>query len=88
MAACDRILRLIGLMTTSVAGFFLRTSANLHEADWAEEQISGISYLRFLRELAEGFEMRWPTLRAAIEQIRSLLVTRAAMLCNVTTDTA
>ena len=66
----------------------MRLRANLHEADWAEEQISGISYLRFLRELAEGFEMRWPTLRAAIEQIRSLLVTRAAMLCNVTTDTA
>jgi Zn-dependent M16 (insulinase) family peptidase len=31
---------------------------------------------------------RWPTLRAAIERIRSLLVTRAGMLCNVTIDAA
>jgi presequence protease len=66
----------------------MRLRANLHEADWAEEQTSGISYLRFLRELADGFETRWPTLRAAIERIRSLLVTRAGMLCNVTTDAA
>ena len=32
----------------------MRLRANLHEADWAEEQIGGISYLRFLRELADG----------------------------------
>ena len=34
----------------------MRLRANLHEADWAEEQISGISYLRFLRELAGGVD--------------------------------
>jgi presequence protease len=65
-----------------------RLRANLHEADWAEEHIGGISYLRFLRELADGFETSWPTLRTAMERIRSLLVNRAALLCNVTTDAA
>jgi presequence protease len=66
----------------------MRLRAKLHEADWAEEQIGGISYLWFLRELADGFETNWPTLRAAIERICSLLVTRAGMFCNVTIDAA
>ena len=66
----------------------MRIRANFHEADWAEEQIGGISYLWFLRRLADGFETSWPTLRAAMERIRLLLVTRVGMLCNVTTDAA
>ena len=41
----------------------MRIRANFHEADWAEEQIGGISYLWFLRKLADGFEASWPTLR-------------------------
>jgi presequence protease len=44
--------------------------------------------LRFLRELADEFETSWPTLRTAMERLRSLLVNRAALLCNVTTDAA
>jgi presequence protease len=66
----------------------MRLRAKLHEADWAEENLSGISYLRFLHQLADGFEARWPTVRAAMERIRSLLVNRRALLCNVTTDAA
>jgi len=66
----------------------MRLRANLHEADWAEEQIGGISYLWFLRKLADGFEASWPTLSAAMERIRSLLVTRAGVLWNVTVDAA
>jgi presequence protease len=66
----------------------MRLRANLHEADWAEEQISGTSYLRFLRELADGFEKEWPAVRAAMERIHLLLVNRAALVCNVTTDAA
>jgi hypothetical protein len=56
--------------------------------DWAEERIGGIGYLRFLRKLVDGFETSWPTLKAAMEQMRSLLVTRAGMLCNVTINAA
>ena len=66
----------------------MRLRANFHEADWAEEQTGGISYLWFLHELAEGFEASWPILSAALERIRSLLVTRVGMLCNVTIDAA
>src|ERR1700730_7259499 len=32
----------------------VRLRAHFHEADWANEQINGISYLFFLRELAEA----------------------------------
>jgi Zn-dependent M16 (insulinase) family peptidase len=32
----------------------MRLRANLHEADWVEEQIGGISYLWLLRKLAVG----------------------------------
>ena len=56
--------------------------------DWAEERIGGIGYLRFLRKLVDGFETSWPTLKAAMERMRSLLITRAGMLCNVTIDAA
>ena len=66
----------------------MRLRANLHEADWAEEHIGGISYMRFLRELADGFETSWPTLKTAMERIRSFLLDRGALLCNVTTDAA
>jgi presequence protease len=66
----------------------MRLRAKLHEADWAEEQIGGFSYLWFLRKLADDFDNCWPTLRVAMERIRSLLVTRAEMLCNVTVDAA
>jgi presequence protease len=66
----------------------MRIRANLHEADWAQEQIGGISHLWFLRNLADGFETVWPTLSAALERIRALIVTRAGLLCNITTDAA
>ena len=41
-----------------------------------------------MRELADGFETSWPTLKTAMERIRSLLLDRGALLCNVTTDAA
>src|SRR5262249_20982921 len=66
----------------------MRIRANFHEPDWPEEQIGGISYLWFLRRLADGFEASWPTLNAAMERIRSLLIARAGVLWNVTVDAA
>lgn len=63
-----------------------RLRANFNEADWASEQIGGISYLFFLRQLAQAVDADWPGVQAALEQIRLTLVNRSAMLCNVTTD--
>jgi presequence protease len=61
-----------------------RTGPN--ESDWADEQMSGVSYLFFLRKLADDIEINWDGVLAALERIRSTLVNRAAMLCNVTAE--
>jgi presequence protease len=63
-----------------------RLCASLHEADWVREQVGGISYLLFLRKLAEDFDQSWPSIEAALQRMRSSLVNRAAIICNVTTD--
>jgi presequence protease len=66
----------------------LRLQANLHEAYWASEQMSGISYLFFLRNLARQIETDWEPVKAVLERIRRILIDRAAMVCNITTDAA
>jgi presequence protease len=65
-----------------------RLRANFNEADWAAEQIGGVSYLFFLRKLAQQVDADWPGVLATLEQIRQALVNRRAMLANVTTDAA
>src|SRR5262249_20014078 len=65
-----------------------RLRANFNETDWAAEQSGGISYLFFLRKLAQTVESDWPSVEAALERMRSILVNRSAMLCNVTADAA
>ncbi|HEY7299321.1 MAG TPA: insulinase family protein [Xanthobacteraceae bacterium] len=65
-----------------------RLRAALHESDWAEEQMGGVSYLLFLRRLADEFTSGWEKLHGALERIRSTLLNRAAMICNVTAEAA
>jgi Zn-dependent M16 (insulinase) family peptidase len=65
-----------------------RLRANFNEADWAAEQIGGVSYLLFLRKLAQAVDADWPTVQATLEQIRATLANRNAMICNITTDAA
>jgi presequence protease len=65
-----------------------RLRAYFHEADWAEEQMGGVSYLFFLRKLAGEVETDWEAVLAALERIRKTLLDRAAMLCNVTAEAA
>jgi Zn-dependent M16 (insulinase) family peptidase len=63
-----------------------RLRAYLHEADWAEEQMSGLSYLVFLRKLATDLEQGWDKITTALERIRSTLINTATMTCNVTAE--
>ena len=65
-----------------------RLRANFHEADWADEQMGGVTYLFFLRKLADEVETGWDGVLAALERIRATLFNRAAMLCNVTAEAA
>jgi presequence protease len=65
-----------------------RLRANFHEADWADEQMGGVTYLFFLRKLADDVASNWDSVHAALERIRSTLVNRSIMVCNVTAEGA
>jgi Zn-dependent M16 (insulinase) family peptidase len=63
-----------------------RLRAKFSEADWASEQMGGITQLLFLRQLSEDVENDWPGVLAKLEAVRQHLLNRNAMICNVTLD--
>jgi Zn-dependent M16 (insulinase) family peptidase len=63
-----------------------RLAAHFREAGWIGEQIGGISNLFFSRQLARAVDEDWPGVLAALEKIRSTLLTRGGALANVTVD--
>jgi presequence protease len=65
-----------------------RIRAHFNPADWAAEQMSGLTNLFFLRQLADKVENDWPAVLANLEAMRSILVNRNNMLFNVTLDAA
>jgi len=64
----------------------LRLRAHFSEAGWLAEQLNGVSYLFFLRELAERIENDWRSVHAVLEKIRSGLIRHENVLFNVTVD--
>ncbi len=75
-----------GIIPSGHAVVDTRLRARFNESDWADEQMSGINYLFFLRDLAMKVDREWPVVLSNLEVIRRLLVNRAAMICNVTAD--
>lgn len=65
-----------------------RLRARFSEADWASEQMDGVSYLLFVRKLARRIDEDWGSVLEDLRQVHSLLVNRNAMLLNVTLDEA
>ncbi len=65
-----------------------RLRSCFNESGWADDQMGGVSYLFFLRQLADQVEEDWGSVVAALERIRKTLVDRAAMLANVTAEPA
>jgi Zn-dependent M16 (insulinase) family peptidase len=65
-----------------------RLCASLDEAGWATEQISGVNWIDFTRRLADRVDSEWESVHAALEETRRILVDRAKMVVNVTTDAA
>jgi hypothetical protein len=63
-----------------------RLRALFSEADWAEEQMKGISQLFFLRDLAKRIEKNWPEVLRVLEEIRTHLIHRSALLVNATAE--
>ena len=65
-----------------------RLRARYSVADWVAEQNGGIDHLLFLRSLAERVDCDWAGVLAGLEAVRSALISRAGLLCNVTLDAA
>jgi Zn-dependent M16 (insulinase) family peptidase len=63
-----------------------RLRSAFNPADWAGEQMSGIDYLLFLRQLAERVSQDWPAVLADLETLRTALVNRQNMIVNLTLD--
>jgi len=66
----------------------VRLRSHFAEADWAEEQMAGITNLFFLRELIRTLDENWPQVRATLEEIREILVNPDGMIFNVTLEDA
>ena len=63
-----------------------RLKAHFSHADWVGERMSGVSYLFFLRDLADRLDADWPQVLADLRRVNELLVDRSRMLWNVTLD--
>jgi len=68
------------LVNTRLRSFF-------NEAGWVDEQMGGVSYLYFLRQLADKLEHDWSAVLTDLEQVRSHLV-GGGVVANVTLDAA
>jgi Zn-dependent M16 (insulinase) family peptidase len=84
----ERALREASLIPSGHTAVNTRLRARFNEADWAAEQIGGVSYLLFLRRVEQAIDEEWDTVRTALERMRTLLVDRSALLVNVTVDAA
>ncbi|WIY52346.1 insulinase family protein [Devosia sp. YIM 151766] len=63
-----------------------RIKAGLTEAGWIAEQMSGVSYGLFLKELVQRIDSDWAGVEAALTTIRDKLLNRGRMVVNVTAD--
>jgi len=65
-----------------------RLKSSLTEASWISEQMGGVSYLMFLRELVARIESDWDSVESALKRMRDTLFNRGRMVVNVTADGA
>lgn len=63
-----------------------RLKARHSSADWAAEEMDGVSQLFFLRSLLQKIDNDWQAVQSALEGMRTALVRQPALLCNVTVD--
>lgn len=63
-----------------------RLKSGLTEASWIAEQLGGVSYLGFLKDLVRRIETDWAGVEAALKRIREALFNRGRMVVNVTAE--
>ncbi|MFP4128889.1 MAG: insulinase family protein [Desulfonatronovibrio sp.] len=64
----------------------MRIKARYSEADWAQEHMSGISYLLFLRHLTSLIEKNWEQVKEDLKEIKTLLFHKNALVVNITAE--
>ena len=64
----------------------MRLRSGFNEADWAEEQMKGVSYLQFMRRLADAVGSDWQGVLDILEDVRRKLINAGALIANVTLD--
>lgn len=65
-----------------------RLKAPFNEADWAAEQMLGVSYLLFLRKLVKDLEADADSVISSLSRTLEILLNRRTMLFNVTQASA
>ncbi len=63
-----------------------RLKSHFTTSGWVSEQIEGIDYLFFLRELATRIKDDWSGVLSDLQKTQIALINCQAMLCNVTVD--
>jgi Zn-dependent M16 (insulinase) family peptidase len=63
-----------------------RLNGSWRESDWLSEQLGGVSYLFFLRKLVKEVADDFDGVAAKLDRIRDLLIGRAPLIANVTSD--
>jgi len=63
-----------------------RIRSRFSEAEWAAEQMGGISYLFFLRDLIQQIDGNWAAVQKTFEAIRDTLLTGPNSVVNITLD--
>ncbi|MFN2268015.1 MAG: insulinase family protein, partial [Desulfonatronovibrio sp.] len=64
----------------------MRLKSRYSEADWAQEHMSGLSYLLFLRHLTALVDKNWDKVKNDLEELKFLLFHKQAMLLNITSE--
>jgi hypothetical protein len=64
----------------------LRLRSHFSESGWAAEQMDGISYLFFLRQLIGKVNNEWPSVSATLKEMLHILLNRKSMMINATID--
>ncbi len=65
-----------------------RLKSHYSQASWATEQMSGLDYLFFIRNLADHLDREWETVQKIIAEIRKNLICQTNMVANFTIDSS
>lgn len=63
-----------------------RLDAKLNSAGWISEQMGGVSYLEFLKDLEKKVDQDWDGISSSLEEIRRSLLSRNGCLINMTAE--